>query len=106
MGGPDFGAMMKKMQELQGKMLETQEAVRKKTVEASAGGGMVTVVVSGGLELLSLKIDPAVIDGKDVAMLEDLLVAAVNQGLLRAQEMVASDMRTVTGAMGLPPGLI
>ncbi len=106
MAGPDFGAMMKKMQELQGKMLETQEAVRKKTVEASAGGGMVTVVVSGGLEVRSLKIDPSVVDAKDVGMLEDLVTAAVNQGLQRAQEMVANDMRAVTGAMGLPPGLL
>lgn len=106
MSQPDIGAMMKQMQALQSKMLETQEAVRKKTVEASAGGGMVTVVVSGALELRSLKIDPSVVDGKDVGMLEDLVTAAVNQGLARAQEMVATEMRAVTGAMGLPPGLI
>lgn len=106
MSQPDFGGMMKKMQELQGKMLETQEAVRQKTVEAAAGGGMVKVVVSGALEVRKLTIDPSVVDAKDVGMLEDLVTAAVNQGLTRAQEMVANEMRAVTAGMGLPPGLL
>lgn len=105
MSGPDIGQMMKKMQELQAKMMETQEAVKKKTVEASAGGGMVTVVASGGLEVVKLKIDPSVVDAKDVGMLEDLVRAAVNQALAKAQELVASDMRAIGGQMGLPQGL-
>ena len=75
-GPPDFSAMMAQAQQLQERMLKAQEEIRKKTIEASAGGGMVTVVVSGGLEVLRLRIDPQVIDPKDPTMLQDLIIQA------------------------------
>jgi DNA-binding YbaB/EbfC family protein len=100
--GPDLNAMMQQAQLLQQRMLDAQEAARKKTVEASAGGGMVTVVVSGGMEVKSIKIDPTVIDPKDAGMLQDLIVAAVNQGILKAQELAASEMQSVTGGLNIP----
>ena len=100
--GFDLNAMMQQAQAMQQKMLEAQEAARQKTVEASAGGGMVTVVVTGGMELKSIKIDPTVIDPKDAGMLQDLVVAAVNQGLQKAQELVAAEMQSVTGGMNIP----
>ena len=94
---PDFNALLQQAQMMQQQMMQAQEAARQKTVETSAGGGMVTVVVSGGMELKSIKIDPQVIDPKDVGMLQDLIVAAVNQGLVKAQELVASEVQNLTG---------
>jgi DNA-binding YbaB/EbfC family protein len=99
---PDLGALMQQAQLMQQKMMDAQEQARQKTVEASAGGGMVTVIVSGGLEIKSIKIDPAVIDPKDVGMLQDLVVAAVNQALQKAQELVATEMQSVTGGLNIP----
>jgi hypothetical protein len=93
---------MQQAQLMQQRMLEAQEAARQKTVEASAGGGMVTVVVSGGMEVKSIKIDPSVIDPKDAGMLQDLVVAAINQGLQKAQELMAAEMQSVTGGLNLP----
>jgi hypothetical protein len=100
--GPDLNALMQQAQLMQQRMLEAQEAARQKTVEASAGGGMVTVVVTGGMEVKSIKIDPSVIDPKDAGMLQDLVVAAVNQGLHKAQELMAAEMQSVTGGLNLP----
>jgi hypothetical protein len=100
--GPDLNALMQQAQLMQQRMLEAQEAARQKTVEASAGGGMVTVVVSGGMEVKSIKIDPSVIDPKDAGMLQDLVVAAINQGLQKAQELMAAEMQSVTGGLNLP----
>jgi nucleoid-associated protein EbfC len=99
---PDLNALMQQAQMMQQKMMDAQDAARQKTVEASAGGGMVTVVVTGGLEVKSIKIDPAVIDPKDAGMLQDLVVAAVNQGLQKAQELVATEMQSVTGGLNIP----
>ena len=103
-GGPDLSSLFAQAQALQEKMLAAQEKAKSKTVEASAGGGMVTAVVSGALEVVSLKIDPQCVDPKDVSMLQDLVTAAVNQALAKAQEMMQGEMQTVAGGM-LPPGL-
>ena len=100
--GPDLNALMQQAQMMQQRMMEAQEAARAKTVEASAGGGMVTVVVTGGMELKSIKIDPTVIDPKDAGMLQDLVVAAVNQGLHKAQELMTQEMQSVTGGLNIP----
>ena len=100
--GPDLNALMQQAQMMQQRMLDAQEAARQKTVEASAGGGMVTVVVTGGMELKSIKIDPTVIDPKDAGMLQDLVVAAVNQGLQKAQELMTQEMQSVTGGLNIP----
>ncbi len=103
-GGPDFGNLLAQAQQLQQQMLEVQEKAKQKTVEASAGGGMVVATVTGGLEIKSLKIDPQAVDPNDLTMLQDLVIAAVNQALLKAQEMVQEEMRKVAGGM-LPPGM-
>jgi hypothetical protein len=87
---------------LQKKMLQMQEELKNKVVEASAGGGMVQVKVSGGQEVLEIKIDPTVVDPNDVQMLEDLVLAAVNDGLKKAKEMVQSEMSQLTGGLNIP----
>ncbi len=102
-GPPDLGNLFAQAQQLQQKMLEAQERAKRTTVEASAGGGMVTAVMNGALELVSLKIDPQAVDPRDVGMLEDLVRAAVNQALIKAQEMMQGEMQSVAG--GLVPGL-
>ena len=102
MSGPDLNALMQQAQAMQEQMMKAQEAAKEKTVEASAGGGMVTVVVSGGMELRAIKIDPSVIDPKDVGMLQDLVLAAVNQGLQKAQELMAAEMQSVAGGLNIP----
>lgn len=100
---------LQQVKALQEKMAKMQEDLASKRVEASAGGGMVTVVVSGRQEVISIKIEPQVIDPDDVEMLQDLIVAAVNDGLRRAQEMAASEMGKLAGGLNIPglniPGL-
>ena len=97
---------MKQAQKLQSEMQRVQEELGSKTVEATAGGGMVTVVANGKQEIVSLKIDPEVVNKDDVEMLEDLIVAAVNESKRRAQELAMNEIGKVTGGLGLPPGLI
>ena len=101
---PDMNALFAQAQQLQSKMMEAQERAKQQSVEASAGGGMVVASVNGALQLTSLKIDPQAVDARDVGMLQDLVIAAVNQALLKAQEMVQGEMQTVAGGM-IPPGL-
>lgn len=100
---------MQQVKALQEKMTRVQEELASKTVETTAGGGMVTVVFNGRQELLSLKIDPQVIDPEDVDMLQDLLLAAVNDGIRRSQEMAAGEMSKLAGGLNIPglkiPGL-
>ena len=102
MNNIDMNQLMLKAQEMQAELQKAQAAAKDKTVEGSAGGGMVTAVVSGGMELRSLKIDAAAVDPKDVSMLQDLIVVAVNQALGRAQEMAAGEMRALTSGLNLP----
>jgi hypothetical protein len=94
--------MMKQAQKMQAKMAKMQSELEEKTVEASAGGGVVKVVVNGKQEVVDLKIDPDAVDPEDVEMLEDLVLAAVNQGMHEVQEMVNKEMGKVTGGMNLP----
>ena len=100
---------MQQVKALQEKMGKMQEELALKKVEASAGGGMVTVEVNGKQEVLSIKIDRQVVDPEDIEMLQDLIVAAVNDGLRRAQEMAASEMGKLAGGLNIPglniPGL-
>jgi DNA-binding YbaB/EbfC family protein len=93
--------MMRQMQKMQEDMVAAQEALAAETVEASAGGGTVKAVVTGAGELRSLAIAPEVVDPEDVEMLEDLVVAAVGEGLRQAQELQASRMGSVTGGLDL-----
>ncbi|RAK04997.1 hypothetical protein C8C77_13624 [Halanaerobium saccharolyticum] len=94
--------MMKQAQKMQAKMAKMQEELEDKTLEATAGGGAVKVVVNGKQEVVDLQIDPEVVDSDDVEMLEDLVLAAVNQGMREMQEMVNDEMGKVTGGMNLP----
>jgi len=106
-GIPNMGNLMKQAQQLQAKMAKLQEELGEKKVEASAGGGMVTVVVNGRQEILSIHIDPEVINPDDSEMLQDLLLAAVNDGLSKAKNMVSEEMSKLTGGIDIPkiPGL-
>lgn len=97
-----FGDIMKQAQQMQEQLAKLQEEAGKKTVEASAGGGMVTVVANGKQEVLSVKIDPEVFSGNDRAMLEDLLIAAVNEALRKARDLISEEMKTLTGGLQIP----
>ncbi|MCY4485765.1 MAG: YbaB/EbfC family nucleoid-associated protein [Deltaproteobacteria bacterium] len=97
-----MGGLMKQAQEMQAKLAKIQEELAKKTVEASSGGGMVRVTVNGQFMLVSIKVDPAVIDPEEVEMLEDLVRAAVNEGLRRAREMASEEMSKLTGGFKIP----
>ena len=92
---------MKQAQQLQERLSQVQDAVARRTVEASAGGGMVRVVVNGKHELLSLTLDPAVLR-EDVELVQDLVIAAVNEGIRNAQKMVAEEMTKATGGLKIP----
>ncbi len=100
-----MGNMMKQAQKLQSKMLKMQEELAEKTVETSAGGGMINVVANGRQQIISITIDKEVVDPDDVEMLQDLVLAAVNDALNKTQEMVAGEMGKITGGMNIP-GLI
>jgi DNA-binding YbaB/EbfC family protein len=102
---PDLGAMMKQVQQMQGEMLKAQEALKEESVEASAGGGMVKVKMSGDLRLLSLEISPDAVDPEDAEMLQDMVLAAVNEALRSAQELASAKMGGITGGLGGPGGL-
>ena len=94
--------ILRQAQQLQQRLARAQEELEQETTEASVGGGVVTVVVTGKQKLQSVKIDPAAVDPQDVAMLEDLVLAAVNEAMDRAQEMAASRLNAVTGGMKIP----
>ncbi|MBS3754899.1 MAG: YbaB/EbfC family nucleoid-associated protein [Desulfobacterales bacterium] len=98
----NMGKMMKQAQQLQEKMSKLQEEMADKTVEATAGGGMVKVVANGRQQIVSINIEKEVVDPEDVDMLQDLILAAVNEALSRAQEMVSEEMSKLTGGMNIP----
>lgn len=98
--------IMKQAQKMQKKMEEMQAEVAKEVVEASAGGGMITVKVNGNQEVVEINIEKSVVDPEDVEMLQDLIVAAVNEGIKKSQEMVKDKMASITGGMGFNlPGM-
>jgi len=97
-----MGGMLKQAQKLQSKIFKLQEEMAERTVETSVGGGMVTVVANGKQEVVSIKMDPEVVDPDDVQMLEDLIVAGVNDALKKAQEMVSQEMTKLTGGFNIP----
>jgi len=94
--------MMKQAQQLQRRMTELQEELESATVEATSGGGVVTVVVSGKMSVESIRIDQEVVSPEEVEMLQDLVLAAVNEGLSKAQEMASSRMNALTGGLNIP----
>jgi len=94
--------MMKQVQKMQAEMVKIQEALATKTVEGTAGGGAVTVTANGHQQIMAIKIDPAAVDPEDVEMLEDLVLAAVNDALKKSQEMASQAMAQVTGGLSIP----
>lgn len=100
--GAQSGSTMKQVQELQAKILEAQEALGEQTVSASVGGGAVTVVMTGHHKLQSVEISPEVIDPEDVEMLQDLIIAAVNEASEKAGEAATKKLAGLTGALGIP----
>jgi len=102
---PNMNQMLKQVQQMQAEMMKAQEGLKDEIVEASAGGGMVTVKVSGELEIKDLTIDPEAVDPEDVEMLQDMVLAAVNEALRSAQELAANKMQQATGGLGGPGGM-
>ena len=98
----NFGNIMNQAKKIQEKMAQMQAELELKTVEASAGGGMVTVVVNGKFEVLSLKIEKEVVNSEDVEMLQDLIMAVVNEGIRKAQEMTSEEMSKITCGFNIP----
>ena len=98
----NMGNIMKQAQEMQAKMGKIQEEAALKTVEASAGGGMVTIEANGAMQITKVRIDPEVMKSGDQDMLQDLLLAATNEALRKAKELMAEEMESLTGGLGIP----
>ncbi len=98
---PNMNKMLQQVQKMQQDMMAAQEQLKNETVESSAGGGMVKVVVSGDLEVRSITIDPGAIDPEDPELLQDMVLAAINEGLRSAQELAANKMGGLTGGLDL-----
>jgi hypothetical protein len=96
---PNLNQMMKEVQRMQAEMAKAQDELKSELVEASAGGGMVTVKITGELELRELKIDPAAVDPEDVELLQDMVLAAVNEAIRAAQELAAKKLGAATGGL-------
>ena len=97
-----MGNMMKQAQKLQSKMLKLQEELAEKIVEATSGGGMIKVVANGRQQIVSIQIEEEVVDPDDVEMLQDLILAAINDALAKSQEMVSGEMSKLTGGINIP----
>ena len=107
---PNMNQMLKQVQKMQADMMKAQEALASETVQASAGGGMVTATITGDLVLKDIAIDPDAVDPDDVELLQDMVLAAVNEAIRQAQELAAKRMGGLTGGLdlgglGLPPGM-
>jgi DNA-binding YbaB/EbfC family protein len=96
------GGMLKQAQKIQAQLAKMQDEMAQKTIEASSGGGMVSVVVNGKQEVISIRIEPEVVNPEDIDMLQDLVLAAVNEGIRKAQEMVSEEMKKLTGGLNIP----
>ena len=105
-GIPNMNSLMAQVQKMQEEVEKTQAALATEEITVSAGGGAVTVVVTGAREFKSVTIKPEVVDPEDVEMLQDLLLAAFNDALAQVKQLEEERMGSVTGGMGLPPGLI
>ncbi len=101
----NMGAMMKKVQKMQNEMKKMQDDLKARTVDVSAGGGAVKIVMNGEKQVQSLTIDPAAVDPEDVEMLQDLISSAFNEATKKVDDMMASEMGKLTSGLGLPPGL-
>ena len=97
-----IGKFLKQAQKMQKDMAKIQTEMANKTVEATAGGGMVTVITNGNQEITSVKIEKEVVDSDDIEMLENLVIAAINEGLRKSKEMVTGEMSKLTGGLNIP----
>ncbi|MGH2762814.1 MAG: YbaB/EbfC family nucleoid-associated protein [Thermoleophilaceae bacterium] len=104
-GQPNMNAMMKQVQKMQADLVKAQEELKNEVVEATAGGGMVAVKITGDLELREVRIDPEAVDPEDVELLQDMVQAAVNEAIRSAQELAASKMNAAAGGLAGPGGL-
>ena len=98
----NLGNIMKQAKKMQERISQLQQELEMRTIEAQAGGGMVKVVVNGKFEIVSLKIEKDVVNPEDVEMLQDLIAAAVNEGIRKAQEMASEEMAKITGGLNIP----
>lgn len=98
----NLGNIMKQAKKMQERMGQLQQELETRTIEAQSGGGMVKVVVNGKFEVVSLKIEKEVVNPEDVDMLQDLIVAAINEGIRKAQEMASQEMAKITGGLNIP----
>lgn len=101
----NIAKMMKQAQQMQAKMAAAQESLGSQTVEASVGGGKVTVVATAGGDVVSIKIDPSIVDPADVEFLQDLVLSGVQQAITQGKETAAAEMSKITSGLGLPPGM-
>lgn len=97
-----LGNILKQAQQIHAKISQLQEEMANKTVEATSGGGMVSLVMNGKQEVLSLRIDPEVVNRDDIEMLQDLIVAAINEAIRKSQELMTEEMKKVTGGLSIP----
>ena len=97
-----LGNILKQAQQMHAKISQLQEEMAEKTIEASSGGGMVNIVMNGKQQVLTIRIDPEVVNREDIEMLQDLVVAAVNEGIRKSQEMMAEEMKKITGGLSIP----
>jgi DNA-binding YbaB/EbfC family protein len=105
-GGANQAAQMRKIQAMQAEMEKVQEEMKTRELETTAGGGAVAVTVNGAKELVSIKIDPEVMDKDDPEMLQDLILVAVNEGLRQIEEMSENEMNKLAGGLGIPEGIL
>lgn len=97
-----FGNLLKQAQEMHTKIAQLQEEMAGKTVEASSGGGMVNIVMNGKQEVLSIRIDPEVVNREEIDMLQDLIAAAMNEAIRKSHEMMTEEMKKITGGLSIP----
>ncbi len=97
-----FGNLLKQAQQMHAKITQLQEEMAGKTVEASSGGGMVSVVMNGKQEILSIRIDPEVVNREEIEMLQDLIAAALNEAIRKSHEMMTEEMKKITGGLAIP----
>jgi len=97
-----FGNLLKQAQEMHTKIAQLQEEMAGKTVEASSGGGMVNIVMNGKQEVISIRIDPEVVNREEIDMLQDLIAAAMNEAIRKSHEMMTEEMKKITGGLSIP----
>jgi len=97
-----LGNILKQAQQMHAKISQLQEEMAEKTIEVSSGGGMVNIVINGKQQVVTIRIDPEVVNREDIEMLQDLIVAAVNEAIRKSQEMMAEEMKKITGGLSIP----